>query len=106
MEQRNQRTPQDLQRQGIDRALAGLEDAVRRCRNEDMRHAAVYAALTFLEMRAVAGAEADDCNKCGYTRVIGNTCHMISTPVYCKPKKCHASLQIRQSGFAVRVSAF
>ncbi len=37
--------PQDLQK----RAIARLEDALARCRNEDMRTPQVYAALKFLE---------------------------------------------------------
>jgi hypothetical protein len=34
-------------------ALAVLEDALQRCRNEDMRTAEVYAALDCLEARAI-----------------------------------------------------
>ena len=34
-------------------AVAVLADALQRCRNEDMRTAEVYAALDFLEGRAV-----------------------------------------------------
>jgi len=34
------------------RALARLEDALARCRNEDMRMPQVYAALKFLEQHA------------------------------------------------------
>jgi hypothetical protein len=45
--------PQALERSRIERALAGIEDAVRRCREEDVRYSAgVLAALSFLERRA------------------------------------------------------
>jgi hypothetical protein len=36
----------------ISQALAILEDALSRCRKEDMRTAEVFAALSFLETRA------------------------------------------------------
>jgi len=46
-------TAEKLQRSRIDRALAGLEDAVRRCRGEDVRYGTgISAALSFLELRA------------------------------------------------------
>jgi hypothetical protein len=47
------KTEEELKRSNIDRALAGLEDAVRRCRDEDVRYGTgVSAALSFLELRA------------------------------------------------------
>jgi hypothetical protein len=47
------RTPEELERSKIDRALAGLEDALRRCRAEDVRYGTgISAALSFLEFRA------------------------------------------------------
>jgi len=46
-------TAEKLERSRIDRALAGLEDAVRRCRGEDVRYGTgISAALSFLELRA------------------------------------------------------
>src|SRR5438093_1833624 len=40
----------ELEHRRIERALAGLEDAVRRCRDEDVRYGTgVSAALSFLE---------------------------------------------------------
>jgi hypothetical protein len=49
----NHPTPEALERSRIERALAGLEDAVRRCREEDVRYGTgVSAALSFLELRA------------------------------------------------------
>jgi hypothetical protein len=46
-------TRKDLERSQVDRALAGLEDAVRRCREEDVRYGTgISAALSFLELRA------------------------------------------------------
>ena len=46
-------TSKELERRRIERALAGLEDAVRRCRTEDVRYGAgIFAALSFLELRA------------------------------------------------------
>jgi len=49
----NHPTPEELERSRIDRALAGLEDAVCRCREEDVRYGiGVSAALSFLERRA------------------------------------------------------
>ncbi len=47
------KTEEDLERSRIDRCLAALEDAVRRCRTEDVRYGAgIFAALYFLELRA------------------------------------------------------
>jgi len=44
-------TSKELERRRIERALAGLEDAVRRCRTEDVRYGAgIFAALSFLEL--------------------------------------------------------
>lgn len=40
----NRDNRKDIERHQIERALAGLEDAVRRCREEDLRHSAVVAA--------------------------------------------------------------
>jgi hypothetical protein len=46
----NQHSHEELERSRIDRALAGLEDAVRRCREEDVRYGTgISAALSFLE---------------------------------------------------------
>jgi hypothetical protein len=46
-------TRKDLERSRIERCLAGLEDAVNRCRTEDVRYGTgVSAALQFLEMQA------------------------------------------------------
>ena len=46
-------TRKDLERSRIKRAIAGLEDAVSRCRKEDVRYGTgLYAALQFLEMQA------------------------------------------------------
>ena len=53
MNQHNHRSREELDRRRIDRALAGLEDAVRRCRDEDVRYGTgVFAALEFLALRA------------------------------------------------------
>jgi hypothetical protein len=50
MTRQNHRSREELDRRRIDRALAGLEDAVRRCRDEDVRYGTgVSAALSFLE---------------------------------------------------------
>jgi len=50
---RANQTAENLEHRRIDRALAGLEDAVRRCREEDVRYrTGVFAALSFLELRA------------------------------------------------------
>src|SRR5947207_6430535 len=44
---------EQLERSRIDRALARLEEAVRRCRTEDVRYGlGISAALSFLELRA------------------------------------------------------
>jgi hypothetical protein len=40
---------EELKQQKIDRAIAILEDALARCRNEDVRTVQVYAALKVLE---------------------------------------------------------
>ena len=49
----NHRTREELDRSRIERALAGLEDAVRRCRDEDVRYGTgISATLSFLELRA------------------------------------------------------
>jgi hypothetical protein len=46
-------TKEELERSRIDRALARLEDALRRCRTEDVRYGTgISAALSFLELRA------------------------------------------------------
>jgi hypothetical protein len=46
-------SPKDLDRSRIERALAALENAVSRCRTEDVRYGTgIYAALQFLEMQA------------------------------------------------------
>ena len=43
----------DLDRSRIERCLAGLDDAISRCRTEDVRYGTgLYAALQFLEMQA------------------------------------------------------
>jgi hypothetical protein len=53
MNHHNHRSREELDRRRIDRALAGLEDAVRRCRDEDVRYGTgISAALSFLELRA------------------------------------------------------
>src|SRR2546426_11662123 len=53
MARQNHRTRKELEHHRIERALAGLEDAVRRCREEDVRYGiGVSAALSFLELRA------------------------------------------------------
>ena len=53
MNQHSHRSREELERRRIDRALAGLEDAVRRCRDEDVRDGTgVCTALSFLELRA------------------------------------------------------
>lgn len=49
----NRPTRKDLERSQIERSLAALEDAVSRCRTEDVRYGTgIYAALSFLEMKA------------------------------------------------------
>ena len=46
-------TAKDLKRRRVDRALAALEEAVSRCREEDMRDGSgVLAALEFLALHA------------------------------------------------------
>jgi hypothetical protein len=46
-------TRKDLERSQVERALTALEDAVRRCRDEDVRYGTgISAALSFLELRA------------------------------------------------------
>jgi hypothetical protein len=46
----NRQTATDLKRRRIDRALVALEEALRRCREEDVRYGlGVSAALSFLE---------------------------------------------------------
>jgi hypothetical protein len=53
MNRHSHRSREELERRRIDRALAGLEDAVRRCRDEDVRYGTgVFAALEFLALRA------------------------------------------------------
>src|SRR2546426_4449223 len=53
MTQHSHRSREDLERSRIERPLAGLEDAVRRCRTEDVRYGTgISAALSFLELRA------------------------------------------------------
>jgi len=53
MNRDNRRTAKDLERRRIDRALAALEDALNRCREEDVRYGTgVLAALEFLEQHA------------------------------------------------------
>jgi hypothetical protein len=53
MNQHNHRSREELERRRIDRALAGLEDAVSRCREEDVRYGTgISAALSFLERLA------------------------------------------------------
>jgi len=53
MNRSNRATRKDLERSRIDRALAGLEDALNRCRKEDVRYTTgVEAPLQFLEMQA------------------------------------------------------
>jgi hypothetical protein len=48
MNHHNHRSREELDRRRIDRALAGLEDAVRRCRDEDVRYGTgISAALLF-----------------------------------------------------------
>jgi hypothetical protein len=49
----NRQTAKDQKRRRIDRALAALEDALSRCREEDVRDATgVLEALKLLEQRA------------------------------------------------------
>jgi hypothetical protein len=49
----NHRSREELERSRIDRALAALEDAVRRCREEDVRYGTgISAALSYLERLA------------------------------------------------------
>lgn len=43
------KSEEEINRSRIDRCLAGLEEAINRCRTEDIRDGAVYAALGFLE---------------------------------------------------------
>jgi hypothetical protein len=46
-------TRKELERSRIERCLVALEDAVSRCRTEDVRYGTgIYAALQFLEMQA------------------------------------------------------
>jgi len=52
MNRDNRQTAKDLNRRRIDRALAALENALSRCREEDVRGLGVSAALEFLEQRA------------------------------------------------------
>ena len=53
MNRDNRQTAKDLERRRIDRALAALEDALNRCREEDVRYGTgVLAALEFLEQHA------------------------------------------------------
>src|SRR5437867_666332 len=53
MTRQNHPTRKELEQHRIERALAGLEDAVRRCRTEDVRYGTgVSAALSFLELRS------------------------------------------------------
>ena len=46
MNHHNHRSREELDRRRIDRALAGLEDAVRRCRDEDVRYGTGISALS------------------------------------------------------------
>ena len=53
MNRDNRQAAKDLERQRIDRALAALEAAVSRCREEDVRCSLeVSAALSFLALHA------------------------------------------------------
>jgi hypothetical protein len=53
MAQFTRATPQQLERSRVDRCLAALEEALRRCHTEDVRYGlAIAAALDFLELRA------------------------------------------------------
>ena len=53
MNRDNSQAAKDVERRRIDRALAWLEEAVSRCREEDMRDGTgVLAALEFLALRA------------------------------------------------------
>jgi hypothetical protein len=53
MNRSNRPTRKDLERSRIERCLAALEDAVNRCRTEDVRYGTgISAALQFLEMQA------------------------------------------------------
>jgi hypothetical protein len=50
MNQHSHRGREEQERRRIDRALAGLEDAVRRCREEDVKYGTgISAALSYLE---------------------------------------------------------
>jgi hypothetical protein len=49
----NRQASKDIERRRIDRALARLEDAVSRCREEDVRYGlGVSAAVSFLALHA------------------------------------------------------
>jgi hypothetical protein len=53
MNQADSQAGKDVERRRIERALTRLDDAVRRCREEDVRYGlGVYAALEFLALRA------------------------------------------------------
>jgi len=52
MNQSDSQAGKDVERRQIDRALARLEEAVSRCREEDVRDGiGVFAALEFLALR-------------------------------------------------------
>jgi hypothetical protein len=47
------KSEEELERSRIDRCLAALDDALQRCRTEDVRYGlGISAALDFLELRA------------------------------------------------------
>ena len=53
MNRDNSQASKDVERRGIERALAWLEEAVSRCREEDVRYGlGVFEALEFLALRA------------------------------------------------------
>jgi hypothetical protein len=53
MARQDHQTRKELERRSIERPLAGLDDALRHCRDEDVRYGTgVSAALSFLELRA------------------------------------------------------
>ena len=53
MNRDNSQASKDVERRRIDRALAQLEEAVSRCREEDVRYGlGVFEALEFLALRA------------------------------------------------------
>ena len=53
MNRDNRQTAKDLERRRIDRALAALEEAVSRCREQDVRYGmGVSEALSFLSLHA------------------------------------------------------